>query len=261
MGHPLPPEPPWTPRFAEGALFWPVAGAAARLAAFEAWPTVEAMDAALAGLSPVRFEAQAPKPRRRRGPVDARALYDGRIVGGVVPTRRDNWHDLLNALCWCAFPRAKRAVHARQHAAIAARVEPGARTLPGARTRELDGLALLDEGGIVLLVEGRVAGGALAALEARDAGPVVEAVDAGHAAVAVFGHAVYEHLVRGAPDVRAMTHPVIVDGPLPASAPTLADLVDERLAAALEEPASFADPSRFASLPVEPLCAARAPAT
>src|SRR6202044_2198544 len=127
--------------------------------------------------APVRFVPAAPRPRRRRRPfaLDVSALYDARItIERVVPTRARSWHDLMNALVWGTFPRAKSALHARQHCAIAERVAPGARTLPPARTRELDALALLDEGGVVLL-----------------GGDPAWAV--------VFGHAIYESLALGIP--------------------------------------------------------------
>ncbi|HKA91597.1 MAG TPA: DUF3025 domain-containing protein [Haliangiales bacterium] len=90
--------------------------------------------------------------------------YAARIVEQrEVPTRPGSWHDFLNALVWAAFPRAKRALTARLHALAALRGG-------GNRGREEDFLALWDEGGVAV-------------------------VDGG--AEVVFGHAVYEHLVRG----------------------------------------------------------------
>lgn len=87
------------------------------------------------------------------------------------------WHDFLNALVWLTFPNAKRAFHRRQHAAIERSIPAGATHPPNARTREQDALALIDEGG-VLMVEGRTM---------------------------FFGHALYEGLVSGqlADDLRA----------------------------------------------------------
>jgi hypothetical protein len=183
---------PFDPDFLERSpLFWPVAPAARALlggapraqTGAEApldFPPVHWFDRVFGdGRSdaPVRFVPAAPRVRRgrRRQTVDVTALYDARItVDRVVPTRARSWHDLMNALVWGTFPQAKRALHARQHRAIAERVAPGARTLPPARTRELDALALLDEGGVVLL------GGDLAA-------------------AIVFGHAIYESLALGIP--------------------------------------------------------------
>lgn len=153
----------WDRQFAErDPVFAPIAPLAALFASFETFPEPEAIDAALAARAGVRFMRQAPRPRsRRRRGKPPEPLYDARIVEeGVVPTRNGSWHDLLNALVWATFPRAKRALHARQHAIVV----PSA----PARTREGDTLALLDEGGVL----------------------------AGAQAV-VFGHAIYESFVEG----------------------------------------------------------------
>jgi hypothetical protein len=89
--------------------------------------------------------------------------YAARIVeAGEVPTRPGSWHDFLNALVWAAFPRAKRALTARLHALAAMRGG-------GNRGRDEDLLALWDEGGVAVVAGAEV----------------------------VFGHAVFEHLVRG----------------------------------------------------------------
>ena len=119
-----------------------------------------------------------------------------------MPTRAHCWHDFMNALVWGTFPRAKRALHARQYRAITARLAPGARTLPPVRSPELDALALVDEGGIAVLAADPEP--VRAALMTRKAG-VLEALIASGAAVAViFGHAIYESLALGvAPAVAA----------------------------------------------------------
>ena len=163
---------PFDPGFlARSPLLWPLEQAARRLGPLDGFPSHEALRQVFEGQPPVRFVPAAPRGRRR-GSVDAAALYDGRItLERRVPTRVGCWHDLMNALVWGTFPRAKRALHARQHRAIAARIAPGARTLPPARTRELDALALLDEGGVIVL--------------------------GGDGAMLVFGHAIYESLALG----------------------------------------------------------------
>ncbi|MCL2449874.1 MAG: DUF3025 domain-containing protein, partial [Polyangiaceae bacterium] len=135
-------------------------------------------------------------PRRRRGAtVDPRALYDTRItLDREVPTRPQCWHDLMNALVWGTFPRAKRALHERQYRAIAERIAPGAGALPPTRSRELDALALLDEGGVVLLASRpEELGGALRG----DGEALRRALSEGSARAVVFGHAIYESLVLG----------------------------------------------------------------
>jgi hypothetical protein len=160
-------------------LFWPIAPLAHRFAHELDWPEVSTYARVFEGEPPVRFVLSEPLPRRhRRVPLDPAALYDARITGdGCVPTRPRLWHDFLNALVWGSFPRSKKVLHERQHEEIAAGLRPGATRLPGARSRDHDALALLDEGGVVLLdAPGKRVG-------------------------VVFGHALYEGLVLG---VRSM---------------------------------------------------------
>lgn len=66
---------------------------------------------------------------------------------GVVPTRPDNWHDAFNALCWLAWPQAKRAINQAHCRILAAGGEAERRRRSPAR----DVLTLLDEGGAVVL--------------------------------------------------------------------------------------------------------------
>lgn len=145
----------WRARFfEESALYAPIRDAAALFAGCAAFPSPEAVDEALSARAGVRFVRQHPREK---------ALYDARIVNeGVVPTRAGSWHDFLNALVWATFPRAKLALHRRQHAIV----------VPGAprRTTEGDALAMLDEGGVLCLASG---------------------------ARIVFGHAIYEGQVVG----------------------------------------------------------------
>lgn len=112
----------------------------------------------------------APARRRRRGasrpPLGP--SYEQRIYEhGEIQTRSHNWHDFFNALAWILFPQVKAALNARQ--VLAAR--PGV-----VRTREQDRLAMMDEGG-VLIIDGRVL---------------------------IVGHALMESMVQGVRDIRAM---------------------------------------------------------
>jgi len=207
----------WDPSFfRQNPLFWPIARAAQTLERFEQWPLPGELTRAFGDL-PVRFEIPASKPRRSRAPANAR--YDARIaVDRVVPTRARSWHDLLSALVWATFPRAKLALHERQHKMIGARLGPDLR-LPGARTREQDAVAMLDEGGVVLL-------------RARGASCPV-----------IFGHAIYEGLVcAGPPNVRAAAYVVELDSIAPDARSRIA-IADAALAALLsrEGPIARAD--------------------
>jgi hypothetical protein len=156
----------WDPSFfRRSPLFWAIAPAAEKLEGFTRWPEPEELSCLFDGEAPVRFEPAAPRARRSRR-LGASERYDALITERrVVPTRRGSWHDLLNALVWATFPRAKLALHARQHRAITSHLGADLR-LPGGRTRDQD------EGGVVLLHRGEEA-----------SSPIV------------FGHAIYERLV------------------------------------------------------------------
>jgi len=208
-------------RFFEGhALFWPLAPAASSFSGERDWPAVETYERAFLGATttPVRFEAAPPLPRgrRRTTAIDPGRLYDARITRErCVPTRPRSWHDFLNALVWATFPRAKLALHQRQHRALAERIPAGARTLPATRSREHDTLALIDEGGVVVLDDGR----------ARE--------------MVLFGHALYEGLVlgRGAMTACAIRAPVTSLPTDPRARVALADeALADHLATAMLEP-------------------------
>ncbi len=126
------------------------------------WPTLEEYTRLAEGersarapeLSAVRFAPPVPRRRRARPrqAIELADLYDGRVVlRGEVPCLAESYHDLCNVLAWAAFPRSKRAIHARQLQALAALVAPGTERLPNRRSREQDALTLLDEGGSVIV--------------------------------------------------------------------------------------------------------------
>jgi hypothetical protein len=175
-------------------LFWPLARAAKALGEHADFPPVEALGRVFEASPPVRFVAALPRPRRGRRAAE-RELYDERItVDGEVPTRSRCWHDLMNALVWGTFPRAKQALHARQHRAISERIDRQARTLPATRSRELDALALLDEGGVAILAGDT---DALRAAAANDRASFRAWAERAGARPVVFGHAIYESLAFG----------------------------------------------------------------
>jgi hypothetical protein len=126
-------------------VFAPLHAAMARLPA-DRWPTHDDLNALAAGVAtdrgrPVRFV----DPREAS---DAeKRYYELRIAdSGEVPTRRDNWHDLFNALAWITYPRAKARINA-QHAAI---LEEGGEAEARRRSPERDALTLFDEGGVIV---------------------------------------------------------------------------------------------------------------
>jgi hypothetical protein len=232
------------PRFLERSpLFWPVARAARSLGPCDDFPNVDDLVRVFEGRPPIRF-VEATPARRRRAAVDAQTLYDGRVtLEAVVPTRPRCWHDFMNALVWGTFPKAKRALHARQHRAIAERLAPGATTLPP-RSPELDALALLDEGGIAVLCTDPER--ARRRLRAREPGALEAEVASGAAVAVIFGHAIYESLALGvAPAVAAA---IVL--PRDASEPDAVLDADAGLAGCFEDPAALRSPRELTRVDV-----------
>jgi len=208
--------------FERSPHFWPIARAARTFRDAAEWPAVPAYGDAFEGPPAVRFVEASPRRKRPPGPIARADLYDARITNdGVVPTRPRMWHDFLNALVWATFPLAKRALHARQHAAIQRWIPEGAAQLPNARTRELDALALVDEGGVLLVPGAR---------------PIV------------FGHALYEGMVLGqrAMVARAFDLPAMTA----ADEPMLLRAVDAHVAERLGDPRTCARPEELARWPL-----------
>lgn len=91
---------------------------------------------------PLRFVAQ------QYGKLPFEAEYEPRCyLKGEVPTRADNWHDLLNALVWLTFPKTKAVLNARHYAALVEERASG-NTRRGA-VRDVN--TLLDESGVIVV--------------------------------------------------------------------------------------------------------------
>jgi hypothetical protein len=192
----------WDPERFAHPWFGRVADLVERIARERAWPAIAMLNERFApelGTAGVRLvESTKPKRTRSKKPTDAAALYEVRIVErGEIPTRPSNVHDLLNTIVWAAFPHAKlaltRALANMQRERIAGRDR-----LPSTRTPEHDRIALVDEGGLLLVGD----------------------------AMWIFGHAIYEHAYAGDFTVRG--------APIDLEVPGVAtrDAIDRALAAA-----------------------------
>lgn len=220
----------------------------------DAWPSVERLDAVLGPRAGVRFERQE---RARRG-TDVRQLYDGLIAtGGVVPTREGSLHDVLNALVWASFPLGKRALHQRQFDVLRRHVPDGASRLPNARARTSDVLAMLDEGGLLILVPTAEVGRIEAALHDADLTRLSASLAATGSETAIFGHAILEHFAEDRPaDPRASTLLVAAGALTDGVRPRL----DALLAAMIADPRAFLAPTPWPAVPVRALFAGLAEA-
>ncbi len=129
----------------QSTLFAPLHAAIAKLKA-DQFPTLDELNALLSGRgiavqggSGLRFVAP------QSGRLAFEAQYEPRCyLTGEVQTRRDNWHDLYNALVWLTFPKTKSAINARHYRALTvAEAESG-------RGAVRDTNTLLDESGVIV---------------------------------------------------------------------------------------------------------------
>jgi hypothetical protein len=213
------------------------------------WPTLEAYtelvererQARAGELAAVRFAPPEPRPRRarHRAPLDPRQLYDGRIaLEREVPCLRSSYHDLLNVLAWAAFPRAKRALHARQFRALSAWLPAASPQLPNRRTREQDALALFDEGGSVLVLSSELG----ARLRSVPEGTLtISDLDA---RLVLFGHALMEHVCFEGARVRSAALLLCLQPPLPEGR-ALLEQVDAAIARRLADVRELSHPDGF----------------
>lgn len=91
---------------------------------------------------PLRFVEQV------YGKLPLEEQYEPRCyLKGEVPTRANNWHDLLNALVWLTFPKAKAAINARHYQELTGK---GSVTTTSQRGAVRDTSTLLDESGVIV---------------------------------------------------------------------------------------------------------------
>ena len=240
----------WDPQLCDRSpWFWPLRAAAAHFAEHKDWPSLQALTAAYhtctaeLGAPALTFSDNVRKGDKRvAGRVVLSALYDARItLQREVPTREKNWHDLLNMLCFATFPRSKLALHARQYACLAQRIDAQSRQLPNRRTPEQDTLTLFDEGGVVLAVDADAAQ-ALQRVPIPEREAFSQELSAARRLrVVAFGHALYEHLIEGLRCPGGCTQIIVLDA-LWADTPTFLATLDRALAAHLCAPENMLSP-------------------
>lgn len=201
-------------------------------------------------LSPVYCPPKTSHRKKRKEPIDLGSLYDVRISEHhELPTRENDWHDFFNVLAFAAFPRAKRALHARQARLLRARIAEGSRKLPGARTREQDALTLLDEGGVLVAAD-PVAYAALSHCDDDMTDTLITCVREQRARLVPFGHALFEHLIEGLPCPLAIPQLLPVTAQLFGAA-NFRDELDRALCERVSDAACFVEPTALKGLALD----------
>jgi len=118
------------------------------------FPTLEECNALLdAHQPPITVERGLPLRfvEQEYGKLPFDAQYEPRCyLKGEVPTRRDNWHDLLNALVWLIFPATKSIINARHYHALTDASLDNAAASRSERGAVRDVNTLFDESGVIV---------------------------------------------------------------------------------------------------------------
>jgi hypothetical protein len=241
--------PVWDPRFAGcQMLFFPLSDYVAQLPRSR-WPGCADLQAFIDRHDPpvtsaagarLVFADPACLPR------EPGLTYESRIfLRGEVETRSGDYHDLFNALVWCAFPRAKAALNRRHYRALEQEAPRGN------RGRVRDALTLLDESGVIVASDDPELLALVREFRWKELFWERRARAAGHLRCLLFGHALYEKARQ--PYVGLTGHAVLLEtgsdflsAPLAAQRPVL----DAALAAHLDAPAGWDDTRALAPLPV-----------
>lgn len=227
-------------------VFAPLEGALERLPA-ERWPTHDELTQAAGGIltsrgEPVRFVNPREHTDRER------RYYELRIAeSGEVETRRENWHDLFNALVWITFPKAKAAINAQHAAILEERGEDEARR----RSPERDALTLFDEGGIIVASGSAELSQLIPAFAWKDLFWHRRSEVEASMGFFAFGHGLYEQAL--APYLGMVAKTVFIDAQRSFfSLPREGRLAraDELVAAHFSERARFPSPRSMAPMPV-----------
>lgn len=212
-----------------------------------ALPDAAALNGALAMLAPPPQAASGVSIRFAPPGKDA-AGYEERVHAlGQVETRADNWHDFFNALAWLAYPRTKRVLNGRHHAALMAQRAAGSR----ARGAVRDAITQFDECGIVVASASPELVGLLRGHEWKRLFWTHRAELARHMRFFVFGHATWDQL--RAPFVGLTAKGVFLEADAAWLAQPFARQVadvDRRLAEIFSRHDAYTKPREFQPLPL-----------
>lgn len=140
----------WDPGFLERSPMFEPLRLYGRTVLETRWPSLDDLQRLLAAREPPITTRSGVRlgfvPQGRKA--DAfKEKYEPRIyLKGEVQVRRDNWHDLLNALVWLTFPQSKAALNERHYHALLEQQAAGSQN----RGPVQDAMTLFDEGGVMV---------------------------------------------------------------------------------------------------------------
>lgn len=163
----------------------------------ESFPTLEDFNALLAARASaisVHNGCALSFVPQQTGKLGFESQYEPRCyLTGEVQTRADNWHDLLNALVWLTFPKAKAAINARHYQALQQALDPGIRSQRGA-VRDTN--TLMDESGVIVACTDAELAQLLRDFQWRELFWQRRAEVQQHMGFYVFGHGLYEKTLQ-----------------------------------------------------------------
>lgn len=164
----------------------------------EAFPSMHELNALLTTYKPSIAVQQGSTLRfveQGVGKLAFEAQYEPRCyLTGEVQTRRDNWHDLLNALVWLTFPKSKAAINTRHFHALTN--APMANDTSSQRGAVRDTNTLLDESGVIVAYADAELAGLLRGFQWKELFWQHREQVAAGMGFYVFGHGLYEKALQ-----------------------------------------------------------------
>jgi hypothetical protein len=158
----------------------------------EGFPTLEELNAQLSARQPVVQNGKALRfVEQGQGRLAFEAQYEPRCyLTGEVQTRAENWHDLLNALVWLTFPKAKAAINARHYRALTKLASLPKTSSERGAARDTN--TLLDESGVIVAYADRDLAGLLRNFQWRELFWQRRVQVKSRMGFYLFGHGLYE---------------------------------------------------------------------
>lgn len=183
----------------QSRLFAPLHSVVSDLAA-DHFPTLQDCNAMLEVRQP-SITVQGAQPLRFVSQAQGKLLFEGQyeprcFLRGEVQTCENNWHDLLNALVWLTFPKAKAAINARHYQALTEAKSNESANSKSQRGAVRDTNTLLDESGVIIACADAELAGLLRSFQWKELFWQRRAQVQSHMGFYLFGHGLYEKALQ-----------------------------------------------------------------